>query len=124
MLETVVIRAIRVAVLARTVSGPLHGGNNLDVRAVLVLGRCVVAEATGRLDDGIDLCRRAAALAQRQGALSVELRAAMTLARMSAPRPHEALELLDSVYARFVEGFRTPDLLKAKRLIDELKILR
>jgi hypothetical protein len=41
---------------------------------------------------------------------------------MRAPHPHEALELLDSVYGRFVEGYYTPDLLKAKRLIDELKM--
>ncbi|SHN71278.1 Predicted ATPase [Bradyrhizobium erythrophlei] len=84
--------------------------------------KSVVAEATGRMDDGVDLCRRAAALARRRGALSFELRAATTLGRMSAPHPHEALELLDSVYGRFAEGFHTPDLLKAKRLIDELKM--
>lgn len=82
----------------------------------------VVAEAAGRVDWGADLCRRAAALARRQGALSFELRAATTLGQMRAPHPHEALELLDSVYGRFVEGFYTPDLLKAKRLIDELKM--
>jgi tetratricopeptide (TPR) repeat protein len=81
----------------------------------------VVAEAAGRVDCSADLCRRAAALARRQGALSFELRAATTLGQMRAPHPHEALELLDSVYGRFVEGFNAPDLLKAKRLIDELK---
>jgi predicted ATPase/DNA-binding winged helix-turn-helix (wHTH) protein len=81
----------------------------------------VVAEAAGQVDRGADLCRRAAALARRQGALSFELRAAKTMGQMRAPHPHEALELLDSVYGRFVEGFSTPDLLKAKRLIDELK---
>jgi predicted ATPase len=82
----------------------------------------VVAEAAGQVDRGADLCRRAAALARRQGALSFELRAATTLGQMRASHPHEALELLDSVYGRFVEGFDTPDLLKAKRLIDELKM--
>jgi hypothetical protein len=41
---------------------------------------------------------------------------------MRGQHPHEALELLDSVYGRFTEGFDTPDLLKAKRLIDELKM--
>jgi predicted ATPase len=82
----------------------------------------VVAEAAGRVDDGADLCRRAAALARRRGALSFELRAATTLGQMRAPPPHEALELLDSVYGRFVEGFQTPDLVKAKQLIDELKL--
>jgi tetratricopeptide (TPR) repeat protein len=84
--------------------------------------RGVVAEAAGRMDDGVDLCRRATALARRRGALSFELRAATTLSQMSAPHPHEVLESLDSVYVRFAEGFHTPDLLKAKRLIDELKM--
>ena len=82
----------------------------------------VVAEAAGRVDDGADLCRRGAALARRRGALSFELRAATTLGQMRAPPPHEALELLESVYDRFVEGFQTPDLVKAKQLIDELKM--
>jgi hypothetical protein len=82
----------------------------------------VVAEAAGRVDYGVDLCRRAAALARRRGTLSFELRAATALGQMRAPHPHEALELLDSVYRRFAEGFHTPDLLKAKRLIDELKM--
>jgi tetratricopeptide (TPR) repeat protein len=39
----------------------------------------VVAEAAGQVDRGADLCRRAAALARRQGALSFELRAAKTM---------------------------------------------
>ncbi|WP_426413393.1 ATP-binding protein [Bradyrhizobium ganzhouense] len=82
----------------------------------------VVAEADGRVDYGVDLCRRAALLAGHQGALSFELRAATTLGQMRAPNPHAALELLSAVYGRFVEGFHSPDLLKAKRLIDKLKI--
>jgi predicted ATPase/DNA-binding winged helix-turn-helix (wHTH) protein len=81
----------------------------------------VTAAAAGRVDHGADLCRRAVALARRRGALAFELRAATTLGQMRAPNSQEALELLDSVYGRFVKGLDTPDLLKAKRLIAELK---
>ena len=56
--------------------------------------------------------------ARRQGALSLELRAAMSLARFrhQQGRPSEARDLLASVYDRFSEGFETADLKAAKAL--------
>ena len=61
-------------------------------------------------------------LARRQGALSWELRTAMSLARLKRDggRRGEARDLLASVYGRFTEGFATPDLRAAERLLDEL----
>jgi predicted ATPase/DNA-binding winged helix-turn-helix (wHTH) protein len=61
-------------------------------------------------------------LAGRQGALSWELRAAMSLARFwrDRNRTTEAHELLDGVYGRFTEGFDTADLRAAKALLTEL----
>ena len=61
-------------------------------------------------------------LARRQGALSWELRAATSLARLlrDQNRIGEARDLLSSVYSRFTEGFETADLISAKRLLDEL----
>ncbi len=82
----------------------------------------VLAEAFGDRDSGASLCRRAAELAHRQGALSWELRAAISLSGMPMQRPDEALRSLSSVYGRFTEGFDTIDLLKAKRLIEELRV--
>jgi predicted ATPase/DNA-binding winged helix-turn-helix (wHTH) protein len=60
--------------------------------------------------------------ADRQGALSLELRAATSLARLwrDQARREEAHELLAKVYARFTEGFATADLKEAKRLLEEL----
>ena len=61
-------------------------------------------------------------LARRQGALSWELRTAMSLARLQRDQGcrREALDLLTSVHGRFTEGFGTADLQAAKLLLDEL----
>jgi predicted ATPase len=67
--------------------------------------------------------RHALDLAHQQGALSLALRAATSLARLwrSEARNGEAFELLASVYDRFTEGFTTADLKAAKALIEELR---
>jgi predicted ATPase len=67
--------------------------------------------------------RRATALAQSQGARSVELRAAMSLARLCCDqgRHTEARDLLAPVYDWFTEGFDTPDLREAKALLDAMR---
>jgi len=59
-------------------------------------------------------------LARRQGALSWELRAAISLGRLLHTRGEakDARDLLSSVYARFAEGFETADLQSAKQLLD------
>jgi predicted ATPase len=61
----------------------------------------------------------AMATAVRQGALSLELRAATGLARLSRGRGRrdEAHDQLARVYGRFTEGLETPDLKEAKTLL-------
>jgi hypothetical protein len=60
-------------------------------------------------------------LAHRQGALSWELRAATSLARLyQDSRQEEARNVLAPVSSRFTEGFDTADLKEAKALLDEL----
>ncbi|MBR0646923.1 ATP-binding protein [Plastoroseomonas hellenica] len=60
--------------------------------------------------------------ARRQGALSWELRTALSLARCHQKngRRRDARNLLAPIYGRFIEGFETTDLRHAKALIDEL----
>jgi predicted ATPase/DNA-binding winged helix-turn-helix (wHTH) protein len=60
-------------------------------------------------------------LAHRQGALSWELRSAMSLGQLyhAQGRDHDASKLLNSVYTRFTEGFATADLKTARRLLGE-----
>jgi predicted ATPase len=66
--------------------------------------------------------RQALDWARQQGALSWELRAATSLARLwrDQARSKQARELLAPVYDRFTEGFATADLEEAKRLLEEL----
>jgi predicted ATPase len=67
-----------------------------------------------------DHFRQALHWARRQGALSWELRAATSLARLlrDQDRAADALALLQPVYDRFTEGFDTADLKTAKALLD------
>ena len=69
-----------------------------------------------------DHFRRVVDWARRQGALSWELRAATSLARMwrDQGRSQEARELLAPVYDRFTEGFESADLRVAKAVLDGL----
>jgi len=69
-----------------------------------------------------DHYQQALGWACRQGALSWELRAATSLARLlrDQNRSAEAIALLAPIYNRFTEGFETADLKTAKALIDGL----
>ena len=76
-----------------------------------------------------DMCRResllleALGLAHQQGALAWELRSATALAQLwqGQGRVQAARALLNSVYTQFSEGFATHDLLRVRRLLDELQ---
>jgi predicted ATPase len=66
--------------------------------------------------------RRALDVARRQEAKSLELRAAMRLARLwqQQGKRAEARDLLMPIYGWFTEGFDTADLQEAKALLEEL----
>src|SRR5262249_52955870 len=61
--------------------------------------------------------------ARHQQAKSLELRAAMSLARLwrQLGRRQEAYDLLAPIYGWFTEGFDTADLQEAKALLEELR---
>ena len=65
---------------------------------------------------------QALAVAREQGAKSLELRAAMSMARLwrAQGKRDEARDLLAPVYGWFTEGFDTLDLKEAKTLLEEL----
>jgi predicted ATPase len=74
-----------------------------------------------RLNHAETCFREAIAVARRQDARSLELRAAVSLTRLyqKQGRQAEARAMLTECYAWFTEGFDTPDLQEAKELIDQ-----
>jgi predicted ATPase len=87
----------------------------VKAEGLLRAGHEQVGEAEAVLQQSLSIARR-------QGALSWELRAAMSLSRLwkDHGRTVEARDLLHPVYARFTEGFATPDLINARKLLEEL----
>jgi adenylate cyclase len=78
------------------------------------------ARERGSVEAAATCLEQSLATARRQGALSLELRAAMSLTRLPRGRTGSlhARRLLLSVYERFEEGFDTPDLRDARGLLD------
>jgi hypothetical protein len=74
------------------------------------------------LPAALSCAREAIAIAGQQNALSLELRATTTLARLlaSTGKRTEARKALEAIYGRFTEGFDTADLKAAKALLAEL----
>jgi predicted ATPase len=67
--------------------------------------------------------QQALAVARHQQAKSLELRAAVSLARLwqQQGKPAAARQVLGDIYYWFTEGFDTADLQEAKALLGELK---
>jgi len=67
-----------------------------------------------------DEFRQAAEIARQRGARSLELRAAISLARLQQRHgvPKDAIHLLSTTYRSFTEGFETPDLVEAQRILE------
>ena len=89
---------------------------SLRIRGELLL----LQAATGAAAAAEDHFRQALEWARRQGALSLELRAATSYARLlrDHSRFADARAVLQGVYERFTEGFETADLNAAKALLD------
>jgi class 3 adenylate cyclase/predicted ATPase len=84
--------------------------------------RGLVALSGGEVSESEAWLLKSLQTAQQQRAKSLELRAAMSMARLWRDRgkPQQARELLTPVYGWFTEGFDTLDLKEAKALLDEL----
>jgi predicted ATPase len=91
-----------------------------DAELHRLTGTVLLAE--NNLDEGKGSLQQAIRIAQDQHAISLELRAATSLARLwgEQGRRAEARDLLAPVYGWFTEGFDTADLKEAKALLDEL----
>jgi class 3 adenylate cyclase/tetratricopeptide (TPR) repeat protein len=93
----------------------LHRAEFLCTQGALLLRRATPDPAAAERS-----FKTAIEVAREQGAKSFELRAATSLASLwhEQGKPIEACELLGGVYGWFTEGFDTPDLRRAKSLLD------
>jgi predicted ATPase len=87
-----------------------------------IKGDLLLSLAEPKEPEAEDYLTRSLHCASRQAALSWELRAATTFARLRIKqgRNSEALEMVSSVYGRFTQGFETHDLKVAMKLLTEL----
>jgi predicted ATPase len=87
------------------------------LRGVLLLRQTGTSQ-----EDAETWLQRALDVARRQQAKSLELRAAMSLARLwqQQGKRAEARELLTPIYGWFTEGFDTADLQEARALLEQL----
>ena len=97
--------------------------NWLTPELLRVKGELLLLQSSPAVDETSEaLFRQALDEARQQGALSWELRAATSLARLlrDQGRHADAIACLRSVYDRFTEGFETSDLIAAKELLEML----
>jgi adenylate cyclase len=82
-------------------------------------GEFLLALGPEKSADGEGCFRQAIAIARRQGATALELRAVMSLSRLHVRqgRTAEARQMLAGCYGQFTEGFDTPDLREAQALL-------
>jgi predicted ATPase len=85
-------------------------------------GELLLQHAVARPEEAEACFQQASAVARRQQAKSLELRAAMSLARLwqRQGKCAEAHQLLEEVYGWFTEGFDTTDLQEARALLEAL----
>ena len=86
-------------------------------------GECLLAPVVPDAAQAEACFNQALIVSRKQGAKSLELRAAMSLARLwqQQNRQEEARRLLEDVVNRFTEGFDTPDLAQARGLLAPLR---
>jgi predicted ATPase len=79
-------------------------------------------EVSNRQVEVEECFQQAIAIARRQSAKSLELRAVTSLARLwqQQDKRDEARQMLAEIYGWFTEGFDTKDLQEAKALLEEL----
>jgi hypothetical protein len=80
--------------------------------------------ASGQVPDirAAELClQKAMTLADQQSGLSFQLRAGLALARLRIDRgeTQRAHDLIEPIYCRFTEGHATPDLMLARRMLEQ-----
>jgi predicted ATPase len=110
------------AILADAVTKASISGVRPHLAELHRLNGEALAQSGALHEEAVASFQRAVEVAQEQGAKSLELRAATSMARLwrDQGKVQQARELLAPVYDWFTEGFDTLDLKEAKALLDEL----
>jgi len=100
-----------------------HEERRWEAELYRLKGVFLLAQAEAKSSEAEACLQQALTIARRQYAKSLELRAAMSLARLwqQQSKGDETRALLAPVYGWFTEGFDTADLQDAKALLDELR---
>jgi predicted ATPase len=98
------------------------GGRWAEAELYLLKGELLARQAASDVQQAENCFHQSLAVARRQQAKSLELRAATSLSRLwrNQGKKSEARQLLTELYSWFTEGFDTTDLKKAKVVLDEL----
>jgi tetratricopeptide (TPR) repeat protein len=98
-----------------------NGGTCLLPEALRIKGEILLLSHLADVVAAEEHFRHSLDLARRQGAVSSQLRSAMSLGRLrhAQGHVHEAYDLLQSAFARFTEGFTAADLQCARRLLQQ-----
>ena len=88
----------------------------------LLFGKAILSQDSNNIQGAEARFKQALDVATEQGAKSLEIRAATDLAGIwqAQGREAEAHKILTPIYEWFTEGFDTPDLIKAKKLLEQL----
>ncbi|GEM_PF-277853 len=94
----------------------------LQSEVLRLKGECLLALSPSNAGEAESCFDEALAISRRQHATSLELRAAISMARLwqRQGRQQDARRLLEDIYNGFTEGFDTHDLQEASKLLDLL----
>jgi predicted ATPase len=98
------------------------GGRWAEAELHLLKGELLMRQTVSNAQQAEICFHQALAVAGRQQAKSLELRAAMGLCRLwqKKGKQQQARELLAEIYGWFTEGFNCSDLCQARELLEEL----
>jgi len=113
---------LETVIAALAVTDKTTGSGLLEPELYRLKGELLLARDRAAEPDAEIAFRQAIDIARRQGTKSWELRSALSLSRLflNQGKRDDARRLLAEAYGWFTEGFDTPDLRDAKKLLDEL----
>ena len=95
-------------------------GSTLLVGIMQIKGDLLLAQSPDKPSEAETWFLNALEIAQEQGAIMLELRAAISLTRLwqHTDKVEQGRRLLSEAYAKFTEGFTMPDLMEARKLLN------